>query len=152
MEKVTEIAEKLKPILERHQVVLAYLFGSAARGEMGPHSDIDLGVVFDHPLSSEEGFKRRLRLSSDVTGALGVEDADVIDLQTAKDPLIKHNAVFTGVPILVKDVDHRFVIERQIVREYENTKPLRRIASLVLREQLRDNTFGRPLMRPKFGP
>src|SRR3989344_4984852 len=118
---VTSIADKLRPILEKHQVVLAYLFGSAARGEMGPHSDVDLGVVFEEALPSEEDFRRRLELSSDIASVLSVEDADVIDLQTVKDPLIKHNAVFTGQPILVKDPELRFAVERAIDRELSDS-------------------------------
>ena len=136
----------IAPILERHQVVLAYLFGSVARGEHGPHSDVDVAVVFSDDKLGKEDFKRRMALASEISQTLGVVDTDVINLKTAKEPLIKHNAVFTGRPILVKDNNLRFAVERAIVREYEKTKPLRRIASLVLRQHLQADTFGRPLV------
>lgn len=141
------MADKLKPIFEEHRVVLAYLFGSQARGESGPYSDVDIAVVFGGDISPRESFERRLKMGGEIARVLGVPDADVIDLIRAAGPLIKHNAVFTGQPILVTDDELRFAVERAVVREYENTKPLRRIASLVLKAQLKDGTFGKPLAR-----
>lgn len=41
-EKVKEIAN----LCRKHRVRELYLFGSALREDFGPHSDIDLGVVF----------------------------------------------------------------------------------------------------------
>lgn len=40
------IIDKIKPILLKHGIVKADLFGSAARGEMSPDSDIDILVQF----------------------------------------------------------------------------------------------------------
>ncbi|MBI4787655.1 MAG: nucleotidyltransferase family protein [Chloroflexi bacterium] len=40
------LRRKLRPILRQHDVVRAALFGSFARGEAGPHSDLDVLVEF----------------------------------------------------------------------------------------------------------
>lgn len=39
-----ELIQKIKPILERHQIRKAYIFGSFARGEQTPESDVDIIV------------------------------------------------------------------------------------------------------------
>jgi hypothetical protein len=43
---LAELAAKLTPVLRRHGVVRAGVFGSVARGEATPESDLDLLVEF----------------------------------------------------------------------------------------------------------
>lgn len=45
-EAVRELAAKLVPVLRRYGVVRAGVFGSVARGEAGPESDLDLLVEY----------------------------------------------------------------------------------------------------------
>lgn len=48
---IEEIKRKLMPVLQRHQVKRAALFGSVVRGEMQENSDIDILVEVDKGLS-----------------------------------------------------------------------------------------------------
>lgn len=134
--------KKIAEIMARYGAVLGYLFGSAARGAMGPRSDIDVAVIFDVKIPMEEHFNRKLKISNEISNEFKVRDADVIDLQVVSDPLIKYNGVFSGELVLVKDNVIRFSVEKAIVDEYEDTRMLRRIASEALHEQLANNTFG----------
>lgn len=45
-ETVRRLAEIVRPILDRHGVTSAAVFGSVARGEAGPDSDVDLLVEY----------------------------------------------------------------------------------------------------------
>ncbi len=45
---------------QQPEVVLAYLYGSGATGRQHAHSDLDIGVLFDEPLSPDEQFHRAL--------------------------------------------------------------------------------------------
>lgn len=64
-----EIVRQIVAIAQPQQIIL---FGSAARGEMGPHSDIDLLVV-------KAGEYDALDLMGEIYGALDVgEPVDVI--------------------------------------------------------------------------
>ena len=47
MTTLASLAERIRPILVRHGVRSAAVFGSQARGEAGPESDLDLLV--DYP-------------------------------------------------------------------------------------------------------
>lgn len=64
--------------LQRAQVRLAILFGSAARGNAGPDSDIDIAVLGDMD---------SLTLGATLSLSLGRE-VDVIRLETATIPLL----------------------------------------------------------------
>ncbi|RCK78631.1 MAG: DNA polymerase, beta-like region [Candidatus Ozemobacter sibiricus] len=64
------------------EIGVAFLFGSLARGNSRPDSDLDLGVAGIRPLSAEQRFELILALSEAVGRPI-----DLIDLQTAG-PLI----------------------------------------------------------------
>ena len=44
---IAHIACAVRPILQAHPVLKAYLFGSQARGEQRPGSDVDLYCIID---------------------------------------------------------------------------------------------------------
>ena len=55
-----EVIERIVEVAQPERIIL---FGSAARGEMGPHSDVDLLIVKDHenPLDLMGEIHMRLR-------------------------------------------------------------------------------------------
>ena len=73
--------ERLVKALKEHGVKRAVLFGSHARGEAMPGSDVDLLVEFSMPV----GLLGLLRIQRELSDALGVK----IDLGTKLDPLIE---------------------------------------------------------------
>jgi len=44
-EQIAELRARLTPILKRYQITQAIVFGSFARGDVSPHSDIDLILI-----------------------------------------------------------------------------------------------------------
>jgi hypothetical protein len=42
-----ELKERLRPFCQKHHIRRLEVFGSAARGEIGPYSDVDLLVTLD---------------------------------------------------------------------------------------------------------
>ena len=84
------VAERVRSVLADHPVTLGFLFGSRARGDADPGSDVDVAVVFDDATSDSSG--RRLRLGVDLALALGTDDVDVVDLGSASPALVR--AVF----------------------------------------------------------
>ncbi len=73
--------ESLLPaLLTQHlpTVHTAYLFGSQARGEALPSSDIDVAVMCAQPLSALERFDAQERLAAELD-----RDVDLVDLRQA---------------------------------------------------------------------
>ena len=70
----------------RGKIAVAYLFGSSARGEAGPGSDIDQAVLlFDSAGSA--GLELRIDIHADCCRALKRNDVDIVVLNTAQESL-----------------------------------------------------------------
>lgn len=67
-----------------------YLFGSTAKGEAGPASDVDIAVMTRPPLAPLQ----RVNLAADLGVRLGC-DVDVIDLATAS-TVLRSQVISTG--------------------------------------------------------
>ena len=65
--RIDEIKEKALPVLRRHDVLQAAVFGSVARGEATDKSDIDLLVT----LPDDKSLLDLVRLELDLHEALG---------------------------------------------------------------------------------
>ena len=69
--RATEIQQKLTKLLESDPSVLfAYLFGSHARNDAGPLSDVDFAVYLDESFSYEQRFKKRMDLVGSLQGPI----------------------------------------------------------------------------------
>ncbi len=98
MSAAAELLDRATKILDREpglQAAMAY--GSAVTGELAPHSDVDLGVLFEQPLTAE----RKLDLMDRLQQALG-RDVDLVDIREANG-LILREILCKGVSLLRKD-------------------------------------------------
>ena len=134
--------DELNKIFRENDVCLAYLFGSAAKGEPGPLSDLDFAILFSKDAPQEKYFKAELNIAGEIGSLFKINRVDVINLATVNNPLLKHNAVFGGEVIFSTDQKIKFAVERKIMMEYEDTKQLRETAYSILRRQIKDGRFG----------
>ena len=111
--------------------MLAYVFGSHARGEAGPLSDVDVAVLAPRSLDvcALAGMQERL------VEALG-QAVDLVDLRAAP-PLLAAEVTREGVPVIVRDPEAKFDFELDAIRRWEDTRPLRRVQQQLLRERAR---------------
>jgi len=116
----------LVQVFQAHDVVLAYLYGSQARGDAGPLSDVDIAVQFAPHLSAKARFERLCRLGSRLMAALGRDDVYVADLDSAS-PLLRNQVRLHGRLLYCADDADRVRFEIEALRDYEDTKPLRHI-------------------------
>ncbi len=89
-----ELKKKILPILRRHRIKRAALFGSCARGEMDKDSDIDILVEIEKDIS----------LFDFVGIELEIQDAlqrkvDLVEYRAIK-PALKTNILSEQIPIL----------------------------------------------------
>lgn len=132
-----EIGEwgKLKELLKKYDVELAYLFGSYAEGETTSFSDIDIAVLF-----KRNAEKRTDALRVGLTELLGEEAIDLIDLEKAP-PRLKYNVIKDGKIMLGQDRSTEF--EAKAIQEYFDFRPLEEMYFDEMKERIESGKFGR---------
>ncbi len=113
-------------------VVAAYLFGSVARGDAGPMSDVDVGLLLADAADAQEVSDR---VADRLCRRLGLDAVDVIPLGHAS-PSLRYRAVRDGKVVVCRD---RAAHERLVVRgvlEYLDFKPLRDRALQTVRKAI----------------
>lgn len=135
--------------MEKHGVIVGYLFGSAGRGKMGPLSDIDVAILFDEFLGKEKQESITEDIRDAVADSFNKEKVDVINLNQETNPVLRYEAVLEGEVIFVKDVSIKARLARAVLREYEDTRYLRETSYRILREQIKSGEFGRASIHSK---
>jgi len=108
-----DIRDTIRDVLAEHSVVVGFLFGSRARDDATPSSDIDIAVAFEERSATTDS-DRRLALSTDLAVALGTDEVDIVDLRTASPGLIR--AVFSeGTRLVGSEQEARRLREQLLV-------------------------------------
>ncbi len=129
----------------RPEVLLAYLFGSVARGQASSLSDIDVGVVLEASVPPELRLGIELALESALVEASDIQTLDIRVLNQA--PLLLQGAVVTdGVCVFSRDEATRVEFEASTRSKYFDYLPAaRRMAAVfgeALAERLKDTRTG----------
>jgi predicted nucleotidyltransferase len=119
-------------------VLVAYLFGSQARGTATALSDVDVAVL----LAPGWSFDRHLELIDGVAGVVGSNRADVVVLNDAPVALA-YRVISDGRPLVVHDEGARVRHWVETVDRYLDMAPLRRTMEEGLRHRLEEGRFGR---------
>jgi len=129
---LSEQLQRICSLLERTpEVLFAYLFGSAARGESGPLSDLDLAVYLEPGL---DPFAFRLLLTESVARCLGTEAFDLVVLNDTP-LLLCYEAIREG-HILKESKSLRVEFETRVLNEYLDTAHLRHTQQAYLKREL----------------
>ena len=92
-----ELLARLANALEgRKEILEAYLFGSRARRQAQPHSDIDVAVYIDEECAHDGAWGYQSQLTTDLMVALDTNDVDVVVLNRASISLY-HRVLRDGV-------------------------------------------------------
>lgn len=133
---------RLREALDHDHVAAAYLFGSQARGNPGPLSDVDLAVWATPEIGPRQRFELRLKLAQAAQRALGGQAVDLVVLDDAS-PLLRHRAWRDGELLLDRDPRTRVRDEARALVEYLDTKPLREQTAAGVSHRLAEGRFGR---------
>jgi predicted nucleotidyltransferase len=141
--------EALKQLFIQHHVLLAYLFGSHARGTAGPLSDIDIAFLFNGQVAEGDRFEAGLQLSRALRNLLQNDKIDLVDLASTDDPLLRYRAVLDGKLLYAEAEKPRFVLEDSVMKEYEDTRYLRAVQAKYLYRHIREGQFGKKSLLAK---
>jgi predicted nucleotidyltransferase len=133
-----DLTERLRRLLAGAPgVLVAYLYGSHARGRAGPLSDVDVALLLDR--DDEE---RRLELTAAIAHAVAPARADVVILNDA--PLaLAYRVLRDGVILNSRDDRARVAHWVRTVDRYLDMAPARRLMAAGTHNRLREGRFGR---------
>jgi len=103
------------------EVVLAYLFGSVARGEADRLSDVDVAVLLDESLGPEDRVDRQLRLMAALSD-FSARETQVVLLNNAS-PLLAYRVVTEGILLHERSRTERIAFEVKARRVYFDWRP-----------------------------
>ena len=114
---LTEIKERLAPLVHKPGLQIVLLFGSRVSGRDHSRSDIDLGVLFDSPVDLVE-------ITNEVTGLLRTDRVDLVDLRRAS-PLLAFSAARQSLLLYERSAGLFNQFYSLSFRRYIDTKKLR---------------------------
>ncbi len=126
---------------EYTQILVVYLFGSQARGQAGPLSDVDLAVLLDPDLTRAEMVDLQLRLMADLADELDRDDVDVVVLNHAA-LVLCHQVLKTGQVLLCRDERARFRFTFETNRDYLDAVPMYELHEAYQRRRIKEGKFG----------
>lgn len=125
--------EAIASFLEREVpgLIAVYRFGSSARGDDRPDSDVDLALLAREPLSNRRRWDLQLRLEESLRRLV-----DLVDLHEAP-TVLRMQVISTGIPLVVLDEDERTRFEDLTFSMYARLNEERRD---ILEQIRRDGT------------
>jgi len=120
-------------------VLVAYLFGSVARGTDGPRSDVDVAVLIE---GETAGLSRELELGEALAPITAPRRVDVIVLNGAPVTLA-YRVLRDGRLLVSRDESARIRHWADTVDRYLDTAPMRRLIEAGQRRRLEMGTYGR---------
>lgn len=133
----TEKMNKFSSSLSQYgsDLIAVYLFGSSARGEIKPLSDIDLAILLADNVIN---YQIETKILIDAMHILGTEEIDLITLNAA--PLhIQFGVLRNKKVVYNSDTEKRIDFENRVIMEYLDFAPIRQMFN---REFLRNAGIG----------
>ena len=112
-------------------VVVAYLFGSVARGQATPLSDVDIAVLLDPTAKPEAVLDRQITLLTELTQLAELE----VQLTLLNDvpPLLAYEVIREGILLHQRSGAERVAFQVKAMKEYFDVQPMLAFYNDVLR-------------------
>jgi predicted nucleotidyltransferase len=121
------IIDELRSIIEKYKdhIIFAYLFGSAAKNDLRPLSDIDI-AIFLRKGKKGSYFDLKLTTHSDICRVLKRDDIDVVILNITTNIMLLDEIIRNGVVLFDGDKDLREEFELKILHQAIDFKEQRK--------------------------
>lgn len=121
---VTHIQTVLTPYFNKQeQIILAYLFGSQARGKANIHSDVDIAVLLAGHSDEWVCFDARIQITDALMALLHINNVDVLVLNRAPFAL-QYHVLKDGKLLFCRDHDRRIAHQLKVINMYLDFKPI----------------------------
>lgn len=122
-EHLERLARSVSRVLDDvPEIAAAWIFGSVARGDAGPDSDLDLGVVFARRGETARDHRDAiLSLAARLEGPADGRRIDLVALES-QGPIFAHEVLAKGVLVHEKDRERRIDFESETHVRYFDWK------------------------------
>jgi predicted nucleotidyltransferase len=135
------LADQLREVLTGdRRVDCGWLFGSTARGDAGPLSDVDVAVLLDPAVPPEARLEVAAALAEDLERKCG--RVDLVLLEEAP-PALRHRVFREGLLLCERDARRRVAFEARAIQEYLDFQPLAEIYDRALIARAAEGKLGR---------
>lgn len=136
----------------RPEILFGYIFGSVARAEARPDSDVDVAVFLDQETTGVETSTFRSSFLAELLKCLSRNDVDLVILNQAP-VVLRHRVLRDGNLVISRDETRRVAFAVDTLRRYVDTASLRRLSEEYTRRSLENGTYGREVpYKAVFGP
>lgn len=127
----------------RKEIVLAYLYGSCAKGTSRPYSDVDIAILLDKNIYVEEGpYGYRAELLAILMKVLHANRIDLTILNDAP-PFLKFQVIRYGRIIFSISEVKRIDFHVKTIAKYNDVKRLLDTQHQYLSKRLKNGTYGK---------
>jgi predicted nucleotidyltransferase len=123
--------EEIAPLFRAYPfIAAAYQFGSTARGQEGPLSDLDIAILVDDKRapSTLDLLRIELLLAYELQRQLAVSEVDLINLNRQRVPL-QYSVLRTGRLIYEADAQYRIHFVQKVIQAYLDFEPTLKLIS-----------------------
>lgn len=116
------LKEGIKEVLKGHEEILvAYLYGSTAKGYGGKGSDVDVGLLLKEDFEAEALYPARI--AGELEEKCGLEQEVDVRILNGRPYRFLHQVIREGDVILSTDEKERVRFEASIIDRYIDFKP-----------------------------
>jgi uncharacterized protein len=138
----TMITKPFAEYLSRQtDVIVAYLFGSVARGQTTPMSDVDIAVLLDVSADPEALLERQITLLTDLEQLARLEVQ--LTLLNHAPPLLAYQVIREGVLLHQRSEAERVAFQVKAMKEYFDVQPMLAFHNDALRQRIQEDGLGR---------
>jgi len=126
---------------QQPDIVVAYLFGSVARGRAHHLSDVDVAVLFAPEVTLEVSVERQIQLMGDLE-AFADREVQVTVLNRAT-PLLAYEVIRGGVLLHERHTEERVTFEVRTMKIYFDLQPMYYQQDQLLSKQIKEEGLGK---------
>lgn len=130
LSEVRAILEKeINRLKNKYSIRLLYVFGSYAKGENTPKSDLDIAVLLEHDYNPLD----KINILGDLCDLFKRDDIDLVILNSANS-VLSHQVIKYGKVIYEESEETKVIYECRVQKEYMDMEHFRKTQMKYIKE------------------